>query len=238
MTAPVVNTAYGIIGSAMTEAGLLQDGDEPNGEQLAKHIVRLQNMINFWVTQGLKLWLGVDQSVTLVAGQQLYTFQPSGSVNMTKPLRALQGYYLDSTGTTRRPIYPISWEEWLRLSAVTQTGQISQYFVDKQATVLNVRFWLIPDATAALGTAHLYLEQQVTQLVSLTDTMAFPIEWTLALVWGLADEICTGQPAAIVQRCQQRATYYRTALEDWDVEDTPTQFVPDQRMTAERSSFA
>lgn len=242
MTTPVTNTAYSIIGSAMEDAGLLQDGDEPNSEQLAKYIVRLQDMVNFWVTQGLKLWLGIDQSVTLTAGKggtgNPYTFMPGGNVNMTKPLRVLQGYYLDSTGTTRRPIYGISWEEWLRLSAVNQTGQISQFFVDKQATSLNVYFWLIPDATAAAGTAHLYLEQQVTQLVSLTDTMAFPVEWTLALRWGLADEICTGQPQAIVQRCQQRAQYYRAALEDWDVEDVPTSFAPDQRMTPERSSFA
>lgn len=237
MTTPTTNTPYSIIRSGLTEAGILQKGDEPDSEALADGMTRLQDMVNLWVTQGLKLWLGVDQSVTLVAGQQLYTLTPGGSVNMTRPLRVLQGYYLDSTGTTRRPIYPLSWDEWLRLSAVTQTGQVSQFFVDKQATVLNVRLWLIPDATAAAGTAHLYLEQQITQLVTLVDTMAFPPEWTLALRWGFADEVSTGQPPAIVQRCAAKALYYRTMLEDWDVEDTPTQFVPDQRMTT-GNSFA
>lgn len=229
MTTPVTNTPYSIIGSAMREAGLLQEGDEPNSEQLATHMTRLNEMVNVEQTQGVKLWLQSDQSVTLVASQQKYTFKPSGDVNITKPLRVLQGYYLDSSGTTRRPIYPLAWEEWLRLSAINQTGQVSQYFVDKQAAEIDVYFWLIPDATAATGTAHLLLENQVTNNISLTATMGFPIEWTLWLRWGLADELTTGQPPAIVQRCAAKAALYREQLEAWDVEDAPTQFAPDQR---------
>lgn len=229
MTTPATGTPGNIIASAMRDAGLLQLGDEPSSEHLAQHMVRLNDMANMWIIQGLKLWLLADTAVTPVAGQQKYTFKPSGDVNMTKPLRVLQGYYLDSTGTTRRPIYPLSWDEWLRLSTVTQTGQVSQFFVDKQQTELDVYMWLIPDATAAAGRIHLLLETQVTNVISLTDTVAFPIQWTLALRWGLADEICTGQPQAIVERCATRAGVYRDALEGWDVEDTGTSFAPDQR---------
>ena len=59
--------------------------------------------------------------------------------------------------------------------------------------------------------------------------MNFPIEWRIALRWGLADELATGQPQSIMDRCQQRAISYRTMLEDWDVEDAPTRFTPDSR---------
>lgn len=230
MTTPAsFPTANRIITYAMKDAGILQEGDLPNSDQFAEHRNRLCDLINMWQTQGLKLWVQTDQSVTPIAGQVSYTFMPGGDVNITRPLRALQGYYLDSTGANRRPIYPLSWDEWLRLSSVTQQGSITQYFVEKLKSMMRVSFWLIPDTEAATGTAHLLIQQQIENFSSITDTMDFPQEWFMALRWGLADDICTGQPAAIVARCAQRAEMFRNALEDWDVEDASTSFAPDQR---------
>lgn len=234
MTSPAsFNTPVRVITYAMRDAGLLQEGDNPNGEQLAEYSERLNDLINYLVTQGLKLWVQQDLSIPLTAGQNMYTIGPGGSVNMTKPLRVLQGYYndlSDPTNPTRRPIYPLSWQEWLSLSNVTTQGSISQYFVDKQQLMLNVYFWNTPDSIAATnGTAQLLVENQITNFTGITDLMNFPNEWFLALRWGLADEICTGQPLDVQQRCQQRAEKFRMALEDWDVEDASTFFRPDSR---------
>lgn len=237
MTSPVTfQTANRLIRLAYKDAGLLQDGDEPNGEQLAEAMTRMNDMVNLWQTQGLKLFLLTDQSVTLVAGQSKYTLKPSGDVNIVKPLRALQAYYRDINGV-RRPLVPLSWDEWNRLSIINQTGQINSYFVDKQVLELDVYFWLVPDTTAATGTAHLLLENQVTNVVSLTDNYGFPMEWAMALRWGLADELATGQPTSIMQRCETKARAYREALEDWDVEDAPTTFTPDQRVLYAGQAF-
>lgn len=227
MTAPAYfNSVQRIIRDAGTNAGLLEELTDPTPEQFARWKDRLTDLVNLWVTQGLKLWLMQDVSVTLTAGTAAYTLGPGGSILTVRPLRVLQGYFLDSTAN-RRPIYAMSWDEYLRLSKTTQTGPISQFLVDKQLTNLVVTFWLTPDATAALGTAHLFVETQVTQPVSLIDTLGFPPEWYMALHWGLADEICTGQPESVMQRCAQRAEKYRTMLEGWDVEDASTSFAPD-----------
>ena len=236
MTAPSDNTPVSIINDAYESAGLLQDGDAANSEQLVKGMRKLTGMINLWQTQGLKLWLNVDTSIPLVAGTGTYTLSSTGSVVMTKPLRVLDAYYIDTNGI-RRPLTLLSWSEYIRLSQVNQTGAINSYFVDKLATVLSVFFWLIPDATAATGTAHLLLQTQVVNFISVTEDMNFPIEWRIALMWGLADELAGGQPQAIMDRCQQRAATYREMLEDWDVEDAPTRFTPDPRATANVGRF-
>lgn len=228
MTTPSDNTPISIIQDAYFDAGLLQEGDNLNGEQIVAGLRKLTDMVNLWQTQGLKLWLNVDTPITLTAGTGTYTLGSTGTVNMTKPLRVMEAWYTD-VNNIRRPLVPMSWNDYSRLSQVTNTGAINSYFVDKQDTLLSVFFWLIPDATAATGTAHLLLQTQVTNPISVTETMNFPIEWRIALRWGLADEICTGQPQAIMDRCQQRALTYRTALEDWDVEDAPTRFAPDSR---------
>ena len=236
MTTPTDNTPASIIQDAYFDAGLLQEGQSPNSEQLVAGMRKLTDLVNLWQTQGLKLWLNVDTSVTLVAGQGTYTFGPAGTNVMVKPLRVIDAYYRDSTGI-RRPLVPLAWADYIRLSQITQTGAVNSYFVDKQATLLSVFFWLIPDTTAATGTAHLLMQTQVTNPVSVTETMNFPIEWRIALRWGLADELATGQPQAIMDRCQSRAMTYRTALEDWDVEDAPTRFTPDARGSQSQGSF-
>lgn len=229
-----------IVQYAMEDAGILQDGDDPTSEQLAKNMNRLKDMINFWQTQGLKLWLNVDTAVPLFAGQRDYTFGPTGTNVMVKPLRVVEAYYeitLAGAPNTRRPVTPLAWRDWVTLSQTDTEGQISQYFEDKQQVNLAISFWLTPDSIAASeGQAHLVFQTQVAQFTQLNDTMNFPLEWYMALRWGLADDICTGQPQTIMDRCKEKATMYRLALEDWDVEDAPTKFAPDMQQGGLTSS--
>jgi hypothetical protein len=223
MTTPATNSPYAIVRDAAREAKLIAATQEPSSAQYANWLRRLQDLIAVWQTQGLKLFLWQDQSITLVSGQQAYTLAPGGDVDISRPTQATQGYYLDSNGV-RRPLYPLGWSDWMTLSTVTQTGQITQYFIDKQATTMTVRFWLIPDATAATGTAHLLLRTRATAPLTLTATTCFPDEWRLALVWGMADELATGQPIAVIQRCQMKAMEYKSLLEGQDVENANTRF--------------
>jgi len=228
MTAPLSNTPLVIISDAYFDAGLLQEGQLPNSEQIVTGMRKLTDIINLWQTQGLKLWLLRDLPITLQAGLGTYTLGPIGTTPMVKPLRVIECYYEDAKHI-RRPLNPMSWNDYVRLSQVNQRGQINSYFVDKQQTQLSIFFWLIPDGQAAGGQAHVVIQQQVANFISVTETMNFPVEWRIALRWGLADELATGQPQAIMDRCQQRAQAYRVMLEDWDVEDASTRFQPDSR---------
>lgn len=238
MATPESNTALGIITDAMADAGLVQRGDPVDSQTLSDNFRRLVDIINLWQTQGLKLFLLQDIAIPLFQGQGLYVVGPSGpDIIMPKPLRVLQGYVLvseaggccDSSGT-RRPIYPISWDEWMRLPQVCgNDGAVTSFFVDKQPYQLNVHFWNSPDATEANNTAHLLMQTQAALPVNLEDPSGFPQEWRMALRWGLADDICTGQPQSIMDRCEKRAMSYKAALEDFDVEDAATMFAVDSR---------
>jgi hypothetical protein len=225
-----------IINLARRDAGLQQKGDEADSEDLADGMNRLNELVLAAQTQGLKLWLQFLQSITLVAGQALYTIMPGGNVNTTKPTRIIEGYFLDQYGN-QRPLIPLSWNDWNRLSNKTQKGQINSYFVDKQSYQLNLWFWLVPDTIAALGTAQMLVQQQQPTVAALTDTMTFPPEWGLWLHWGLCDQIATGQPQTIMDRAEKKAAAAFEALCDWDVEDAPTQFQPDSRSGQSYSRF-
>lgn len=242
MTIPSINTARGVIVDAYQDAGLIDEQQEPSSEQYAKGMRRLRDLINLWQTRGLKLWVNVDTNVPLTADTAVYTLGPSGAVVMTKPLRVLEAYYLYSATNVRRPLTPMAWRDYLTLGQAgtlsSNQGTVTQYFVNKEATRLSVTLWLCPDATEiANGSVHLLLQTQITNPASLTETMEFPEEWRMALRWGLADDLCTGQPETIMARCAQKAEAFRTALEDWDAEDAPTSFAPDQRAQGQGGSF-
>lgn len=228
-----------IIIQAMRNATLLGDDGEPNSSQIARYSQRLTDLINFCQTSGLKLWLNQETPIAapiLTAGLSLYRLGPSGNVVMPKPMRVVQGRFVNFDGT-QRPLIGISRQEYNTLSQTNQRGALNSYYVDKQQYTLDVYLWQAPDYYTSTGTIYLTTQNQVQGMVQLTDNMNFPDEWFIYLHWALADEICTGQPQAIMDRCEKRAAAYKGALEDWDVEDVPTSFQPDSRMDGWNRSF-
>lgn len=227
MAAPAsLYTPMRMVKQALKDCGRLQTGDEPTGEVLADALGRITDLMNFWQTQGLKLFLNQLLSITPVSGTSLYTLGPGGSLITSKPTRVLEAWRVQSDGS-RVPLNPLSWNQYYRLGNLTDGGVTNSYFVDKQTTNLLVRFWPVPDAVTSAGTFELLTQAQATTPTELDETISFPVEWYLALRWGLADELASGQPAVIMDRCAGKAAAYRQALEDWDVEDTSTIFQRD-----------
>ncbi len=249
MTQPAALTnALGIITDAMFDVGKLRAGGEPDSESLATNMRRLNKIINYLMTQGCKLFLIENVVLTLVPplsngnGVNLYTLGPTGTVVMQKPLRVISAFYLyNGTGanSNQYPLVPLSYpDEWNRLANLLSPGPVNSYAVDKQPFTLNVYLWNPPDAfTAANGSVVLQVETSVTNFTGLTDTMQFPVEWSLALEWILADQISTGQPVAVQGKAAALAQKYQTQLEDWDVEDADTMLQPDQRMYQNTGRF-
>lgn len=235
MADAVSNTPYGIIADAMFDAGLLGEGEVPNSDQLASNLRRLCDIINLWQTEGLKLFLLQEVEITLTAGTNTYTVNQASGVVPNKNLRVLQGRVEGPNGE-RRPINALSWQEWNSLQQ-TSEGCITGYMVDKQADSLSVRFWNTPDTQEATNKVVLLVQTQAANPLNLELNVSFPQEWRIALRWGLANDICSGQPEAIMQRCERFANIYKTQLEDWDVEDAPTSFAPDLRSGYGTGSF-
>lgn len=222
------------IEQAMLDAGILQRGDTPSTADYTTYMDRLNDLCIFLQTQGLKLWLNTLRTITLVAGTASYTFGPSGTG--VRALRVISADYVPVSGGSW-PLNPMAWEDWQTLSDKSQQGAVNSYFVDKQQLNLVFWPWQVPDATAAQGTIEALCQNPCSQVTAITDVMNFPHEWYLALRWGLADDIASGQPQAVMDRCQAKATMYRQALEDWDVEDASTSFSPSGQMGMSQTNF-
>lgn len=233
MAAPTYfNSVERCIKQAYVNATLIAaTGQVPNSEQYADGLNRLNDIANHWQTKGLKLmtWQDVPLS-SLSVSTNYYPIGPGQSgISMTKPLRVIDSYYLQTLGGAITPITQVARNIWDDLpNKLSSPGQPINIFVDKQSTYLGIYLWPIPDSTSvANGSVHLVLQTQTTNAQSLTDTSILPIEWFRALSWELSAELCTGQPAEVIARCDMMANKFREDLEGWDVEDAQTFFTVD-----------
>lgn len=268
ITTPLyLNSPLRLIKRGLFECRKLGEGEDPDSEQLATGMERINDMANLWQTQGIKLWLEQDIAFTPIAEQSLYPQTQILNGFTTKPTRVKEAYFqfgtlsqqmqtdgevpiltdsglqlLTSGGPTSPgsmyPLIPLARSDWDMLGTRTAPGTVTSYYTDKQASVLNVNLWMPPSpGFAILGQVHLVIQQQQQNSVQLTDKMIFPQEWFLALLWGIAAESSSGQPQAVIDRCEGKALFYFNLLNDWDVEDAPTSFAPDTRMSFYGNSF-
>ena len=230
------NTVVRLVQTAYENAKIVGLGQEPNSEQYVKGFNRLADLVATMQTEGMKIFTlneYVLQAPTLALGVGTYSFGPTGTVVMTKPYRVEQAWFEDANGA-KRPLIPLSWQEWSVLSQTSQQGSINQYLEDRQETLINIRLWQTPTADQLTGSVHILWRQQLITSANLTDDTQFPREWFLALSWMLADELCTGQNEVIQAKCAQKAAYYKDKLEGQDIEQAGVFFVPDSRGAYER----
>lgn len=228
-------TASAIITKAYQDAQRVARLVTPSSDQQTDGLDRLHDIVTLWQTQGLKLFLEQEVTVTLVEDQQTYSAMSGGDINVAHPLELKECVYWDSSDSAR-PLDIISRNEWAHLSDRTQTGSPTQVFAEKLYDRMNLRFWHIPDATAAEGTVKATFRIPSTNPATTAASVLFPSEWAIALRWALADELAAGMPEAVQTRCAQRAAVYKKMLEDWDVENDDTYFRPDEQFI-HRSKF-
>ena len=224
------------IKSAMLDAGLIQRGETPSVQDYAEMIDRLNDICITEQTQGLKLWLNEMQDIVLVAGTYVYPIGPSIGVTPIRPMRVLEAYYSD-TNNVSTPLTMLSWNDWNLLGGRYSSGSIHSFFVDKGLDYMKVHVSATPDTQAATGLLQVLVQGPVAQVSAISDRVDFPIEWFLFLRWALAADIATGQPQAVIDRCEGKAMQLRQVLTDWDVEDAATLFSPSGQSGFSASAF-
>ena len=215
---------------ALRKIGVIQSGGTPTANQLADAQDTLDDMIQEWQADGLRLWVMDDITVPLVAGKKTYTIGPSGAdVTAPRPERIIGGRRHDLTSGYDTPMVYYSRTDYNQLSNKDQTGQMVAFYYDKHL-VGTVYVYLVPDATiAAQYTLILTVQKPLDSVTSSTTTMQFPNAWFQALKYGLAAALAPdyGVPVDQRQLLMQETQMYKANLENYDQEDPSTYFTID-----------
>jgi hypothetical protein len=220
------NTVVRLIQQAYENAKVVGSGMEPNSEQYAKGFKRLTDLVAWEQTQGVKIFTIQEYSLALTQGLGTYTFGPLGTQVMAKPYRIDTCWYEDAQ-SIRRPMDRMTWDDYTRLPEDVNQGSVLKYLEDRQEALVTLKFWQLPDETAAAGTVKCLLRRQLVPYVTLNDDLQFAPEWFIGLAWLLADELASNQNQAIQANCRNKAGMYMGTLRDQDVEQGSISFSMD-----------
>lgn len=174
-------TGSQIINAALRKLAVLSKGQVADADDLSIGLEALNLLLPSYQTHGMQLWKRTDLLVPLVSGQDTYILaQP------IKPATIDQAYLEDINSGGRVPIEVISHFNYTRLPN-TSSGMPVQITYQPLNTTGVIKVWPKPDNSAVLN-KNLYIisEEEIQVLTDVAQTIDFPREWQLAVVYGLA----------------------------------------------------
>lgn len=172
-TAETVND---VLTDALFKISVLQYNETPNASDAALALRTLRRMLRTWAaTDGIRLWLNEEQTVTLAADTATYTLSP----------RTLDvSYALRRSGGNDTPIRIFTRQEYQKLPNKTVSGAPYAMWHDRQYNQSQVTVYPVPSAVG--DTVILTTKRQIQDVTALTNNMEIPPEWSEAAVYNLA----------------------------------------------------
>jgi hypothetical protein len=127
------------------------------------------------------------------------------------------------------PLIQLSRQEYDQLGQKAAQGIPNSYYYDPQLINGVLSLYLAPNAQS--NVVILTCQRPIADVINSTDSFDFPIEWTNALKWGLAEQLIPEYfvPEDVAARVERNAEKYLGDMLDWDQEEAPTFFTPDRR---------
>jgi len=175
---------------------------------------------------GAPTTIAVGLASAATSGNVVFTY--TSKINRPQRIDEESAYWHSSAGADT-PIKLISRSEYARLPNKTSEGKIVQAFYDKQLTNGALYVWPTPDSSTDV--LKFWYERILEDFDVLTDTPDFAIEWSEALILGLAARMSRSSilPISEQDRLKLDAENALKIAMDYDVENVSVFFQPDIR---------
>lgn len=213
-----------LIVEAFDLIGIGNEGESISADMYARATRSLNMLIASWSAHD-HLWKRSNVSIALVSGQAAYTF-------VTKPMRVLSARRKVTATAIEVPLNEFARQEYLDMPNKTVQSIPVSYYYDPQISTGTIYVWPTPSAATASSTTL-----EVDALVRMSDfattatTMDLPDEWSLALVYNLAQELALkySPNLSTMSLVRERAANLLAAITGWDSEPASIYLQPDRR---------
>lgn len=180
--------ANDIISSAARLAGILASGETLQGNEPSDCLLILQQMIDEWQADGLKIFTTRIDTFPFVLGTQAYTLGTGGNFNIPRPAKIHRmGVQILSNPTqpSEVPITLLDDDGWANVRVKNIGGSYPLFCYDDGAFPLRtLSFWVIPGLACNLV---LYSWQPLATFPDINTTdVTFPPAYAQALKYNLA----------------------------------------------------
>lgn len=201
------------------------------GMTAADHVgIELDNGTRQWTTI-----VSVDSSTQITVTAALTSAAASGNTIITytnkisdRPLRILDMRTVDiSNSSSAVSMENIGYSEYFNIPIKSTDGRPVNYYYDKLLDAGILYVFPRPDDVNVL--LNFTYHESIEDVDSATDSMDFPVEWTLPLIYGLAAELMVAygkfQELPVIQA---KADQYKQLVREFDSDEEPLYLLPDR----------
>lgn len=221
-------SAQQLVTAALNKTGAFDEYETIPTTDLNNVLFQLELMVKEMALDGMPLWCIQDIAFPTVVGQATYNL--STITGSTLPLRILDQYIVDSQGNSVTLVMTSRYD-WDTLGQKFQPGIPNQIWYNPQLNAGTITLYDVPSDNQ--HTIHVITQLQMQDVGSLTNTMAFPQEAFLMLLWCLTDLISLDyrMPADERKEVSMKATFYRKKFFDSPLgqEQASIYFTPTER---------
>lgn len=222
-----------LITAAIGTLGVLARGQTPDSDDISKAATKLNMLVSYLRTMQIPLWSRTETTFSLTASVSSYTIGVGQTLNYPYPLKMLEAYSIPTNGNTRIPMNIISNEEYNRLPTNTSGGQPIQLTYQPLVNTGEIKIWPVPDSSVVTNyQVKIVYQAPFDYFNSATDTMDFPEEYYLPIIYHLAVLIAPdwGIPIDDRRELKKEAKEYMDNVQSFGEEDASWFFQLDRRM--------
>lgn len=221
----VTNT---LIEEAASICGISSEGESISAYTYADAKRSLNLIAKAWSASG-HIWIKTEASVTLVAAQANYAL---ATLFSKKPSRVLSVRRKVTSGGVETPLLELSREQYFDQPNKTTASVPTSFYYDPQRATGALYLWPTASAaTAAAQTLNVTYLRPIEDFDGSGDDPDLPQEWTLALVYALAEQLALKyhRPPELRREIAERAAVYKAQIESWDTEPASLFLQPESR---------
>jgi len=172
--------------AALRKLGVLADQQTPSTENYANGRIAQNFLFAELRTLKIPLWKRNVYSFSPTVGNNSYLIGTGQTLNTPYPLHVFQAWRQDSGNTTKVPLQIISNYDYNQYP-LNSGGLPLQLTYQPKVNYGEIKVWPVPDASAAANsTIYISYQEPFQYVVSGSDTIDFPEEFHLPIVYRLA----------------------------------------------------
>jgi hypothetical protein len=216
-----------IINAALRKIGVISDGSGAQGNDLTNGAEALNALIKGFQVDGMPIWAIKEYTLTTVANQSSYDIGIGRTINIPAPLKVIQAYRIESSGSAQIPMNVYNHYDYNILPVNAASGEPVNLFYQPFATYGTLKLW--PTPSDSNTTITLIYQRPFEDMVSSTDDVDFPSYWTEAIIFGLAWRLSYeyGTPLQDRQEIQKAAEFFHAQALSFGTEEGSVYFQPD-----------
>lgn len=221
-----------LLTAGIRKLGVLARGQVPDAEDLENGAQALNTLVAYLRSKGLPLWARKEYIMSLTADTSSYTIGTGQTIATPYPLKMIEAYSIPTNGNSRIPITIVSNQEYNILPTGSSSGQPIQLSYQPNINYGTIKIWPTPDSTVVSAyTVKLVYQRPFEYFSTANDTMDFPEEWYLPIIYKLAVLLAPewGIPLEDRRELKAEAKEYLEMIDSFGEEDASFFMQPDRR---------